>query len=298
MVASARLLPADLAISDRSRKFYDGTYTWDSDGFTDEHGVYREFDFLDPLARAPTPMPPMFSDDEGDDDQADLTSGPAESTLPATAAIQPDVSTEPHGRETRTVSPRSPTSIRRFAIEFLANTTQNKTAASKHKHTVHTPEQAVPEKGLGGSHEQSGESPHAKDKESHVKLPETPPKTPVKAVLGAQTISPASTSSSLSSVPSNLSEEDRDGVRIVSAQSTPSLPNTPPTVPRSTAKTTTRGVAQKVTKASKKSVASKSSPPKKAEKSVEDFTLRDLHSGAFMRNGRRRSVRQARLGGN
>lgn len=41
MVASAAgayQLPSDLAITDRSRKFYDGTYTWDSDGFTDEHG--------------------------------------------------------------------------------------------------------------------------------------------------------------------------------------------------------------------------------------------------------------------
>ncbi|KAH5239372.1 hypothetical protein HBI60_217780 [Parastagonospora nodorum] len=57
-------LPANLAITARSRKFYDGTYTMSSDGFTDEAGVYRAFDCLDAAARAPTPLPPMFSDDE------------------------------------------------------------------------------------------------------------------------------------------------------------------------------------------------------------------------------------------
>ncbi|QRD01236.1 hypothetical protein JI435_157230, partial [Parastagonospora nodorum SN15] len=57
-------LPATLAITARSRKFYDGTYTMTSDGFTDEAGVYRAFDCLDAAARAPTPLPPMFSDDE------------------------------------------------------------------------------------------------------------------------------------------------------------------------------------------------------------------------------------------
>jgi hypothetical protein len=38
LVSSARPLPADLAITERSRRFYDGTYRWDSDGFTDEQG--------------------------------------------------------------------------------------------------------------------------------------------------------------------------------------------------------------------------------------------------------------------
>ena len=41
MVASAAgayQLPSNLAITDRSRKFYDGTYKWDSDGFTDDDG--------------------------------------------------------------------------------------------------------------------------------------------------------------------------------------------------------------------------------------------------------------------
>lgn len=31
-------LPAGVALTERSRKFYDGTYTWDSEGFTDDDG--------------------------------------------------------------------------------------------------------------------------------------------------------------------------------------------------------------------------------------------------------------------
>ncbi|ENI03721.1 hypothetical protein COCC4DRAFT_41701 [Bipolaris maydis ATCC 48331] len=59
------VLPSADSITERSRKFYDGTYTWDSDGFTDDMGVYRTFDCYDSDARAPTPLPPMFlSNDE------------------------------------------------------------------------------------------------------------------------------------------------------------------------------------------------------------------------------------------
>ncbi|KAI4930505.1 uncharacterized protein J4E92_004337 [Alternaria infectoria] len=58
-------LPVDVALSEHSRKFYDGTYKWDSEGFTDDAGVYREFDCYDPNARAPTPLPPLcLSDDD------------------------------------------------------------------------------------------------------------------------------------------------------------------------------------------------------------------------------------------
>ena len=41
MVGSATYrthLPADVALTEYSRKFYDGTYKWDSEGFTDETG--------------------------------------------------------------------------------------------------------------------------------------------------------------------------------------------------------------------------------------------------------------------
>ncbi|KAL1799943.1 hypothetical protein ACET3X_000285 [Alternaria dauci] len=57
-------IPADVALTEHSRKFYDGTYKWDSEGFTDESGRYHEFDCYDPAARAPTPLPPMCLSDE------------------------------------------------------------------------------------------------------------------------------------------------------------------------------------------------------------------------------------------
>lgn len=31
-------LPVDIELTERSRKFYDGTYKWDSEGFTGEDG--------------------------------------------------------------------------------------------------------------------------------------------------------------------------------------------------------------------------------------------------------------------
>ncbi|EUC49741.1 hypothetical protein COCMIDRAFT_83840 [Bipolaris oryzae ATCC 44560] len=84
------MLPSADSITERSRKFYDGTYTWDSEGFTDDMGVYRTFDCYDPDARAPTPLPPMFlSDDEGDE-VLQCGAGASIETL----ALAPDVENE------------------------------------------------------------------------------------------------------------------------------------------------------------------------------------------------------------
>ncbi|KAF1843816.1 uncharacterized protein K460DRAFT_408138 [Cucurbitaria berberidis CBS 394.84] len=72
--SKSMILPVDVALTKRSRKFYDGTYKWNSEGFTDEHGVYRKFDCYDAAARAPTPLPPMFPgelEEESTDDLRD-----------------------------------------------------------------------------------------------------------------------------------------------------------------------------------------------------------------------------------
>jgi hypothetical protein len=60
---------------------------------------------------------------------------------------------------------------------------------------------------------------------------------------------------------------------------------------RSKAKVTARGVAQKITKGGKKAATN---PAKRADNSVEEFTLLELHSGSFLRNGPRRSTRNAK----
>ncbi|KAF1946565.1 hypothetical protein EJ02DRAFT_508465 [Clathrospora elynae] len=63
-------LPDNVTFTERSRKFYDGMYRWDSEGFVDDRGVCRGFDCYDPVARAPTPLPPMLL---GDDDEEGAT---------------------------------------------------------------------------------------------------------------------------------------------------------------------------------------------------------------------------------
>ncbi|EUC39295.1 hypothetical protein COCCADRAFT_80892, partial [Bipolaris zeicola 26-R-13] len=80
------MLPSADSITERSRKFYDGTYTWDSDGFTDDMGVYRTFDCYDPDARAPTPLPPMFLSDDEEDEVLQCGAGADIETL----ALAPD----------------------------------------------------------------------------------------------------------------------------------------------------------------------------------------------------------------
>ncbi len=245
-IASACGLPADLPISDRSRKFYDGTYTWDSDGFTDEHGgmlnyhsslqdcdlptVYRGFDFMDPLARAPTPMPPMISDDDDDGQMETTMSEPQHSGKTGIATGSPAAAVESGASSPMsvksTVSPRTPGSIRRFAIEFLANSKQRNTAhrdknnkGSQNDITTtelegfaHETEQGPAGHKLCRSFKYSEESPRGRNTNSNVKLPETPPDSPVTAMPGAQATTPISTTSTLSSVPSNLSDERDIGV--------------------------------------------------------------------------------------
>ncbi|KAH7085547.1 hypothetical protein BKA63DRAFT_19905 [Paraphoma chrysanthemicola] len=65
MVAKSR--SANMEVTERSRKFYDGTYQVFAEGFIDDKGLYRDFDCIDPEARAPTPLPPTFPDDSEDE---------------------------------------------------------------------------------------------------------------------------------------------------------------------------------------------------------------------------------------
>ncbi|KAH6637475.1 hypothetical protein C7974DRAFT_470394 [Boeremia exigua] len=217
--ASAYRLPDDLAVSDRSRKFYDGTYKWNAQGFTDEHGVYREFDFLDPLARAPTPMPPMFSDDEEDGDGIDVVSELTQSLNDNSVALSDEATVEPgtpypkvSGSASSPVNVRSPGSIRRFAINLLRKKTDREEHAPQNdskkqiEDVVPAPEQAGE---LRRDHELVGRTPRAKDEKSEFNMPETPPKSPVNIAPEVKTTSPTSTTSTLSSAPSTLSEESK-----------------------------------------------------------------------------------------
>ncbi|KAF2738278.1 hypothetical protein EJ04DRAFT_560864 [Polyplosphaeria fusca] len=61
--SKARLATMKQSLSERSVKFYDGTYKSDANGFTDEHGVTREWNDTE-STRAPTPLPYMSDAEE------------------------------------------------------------------------------------------------------------------------------------------------------------------------------------------------------------------------------------------
>ena len=243
-------LPVDLAITERSRKFYDGTYTWDANGFTDEHGgkcmlllrmciadqstVHRVYDCYDPEARAPTPLPPMVLEDEEElendrqhtDTSIETKNVDSVSTAKGAANVE---ATSPYPKSSdvaaSALNPRTPQEFRRLALAFTANLQPSRavrqntppielednegdTNASKFENVVAVSEQAVTESTPSKNHEQTQVPSPAKAELSTVKMPDTPPDSPMKARFDVQITSPSSTVSTLSPVPSNLSDHD------------------------------------------------------------------------------------------
>ncbi|KAF1365148.1 hypothetical protein EJ07DRAFT_171054 [Lizonia empirigonia] len=334
MVAPIELqphLPADLAITERSRAFYDGTYKWDSVGFTDDKGVYREYDCYDPFARAPTPLPPMFPDDDEDHGpeegitknsaqalKFDSPVRPTEIAAPEPGTPCPELESDaadalstqiPKENSHVTMKPitglRQCTSVRgeekftELQSEVFAGHQYEGNLDSK----AGVSDAMSKQEDIGASNDEGHSSGGVIGSKKEVKMPVTPPDSPAKTAIKVHTTSPASTTSTLSPVPSNLSDQDKDmGIKIKGAsttpRSTPSLPDTPSkSSPRIMTKSTvTRGVAQKVRKGRK---SSKFGQPERKNDSVADFTLLELHSGSFMRRGgRRTSVRQTKSVGN
>lgn len=202
--------------------------------------MYREYDCLDPLARAPTPLPPVFLDDE-DEVQIDVATTEPEQHLDSgstatsteSVVVQPDTPCpRPDHIVTSAEVPRTPGSIRRFAINFLTKPNANKTTpereadvspedsdsiASRLKAAVVVSGQADTVEVMHRSYEPCERPNLAKRENSSVKMPDTPPDSPVQTVSILQNTSPASTISTLSSVPSNLSDQDKDeGINVSS----------------------------------------------------------------------------------
>lgn len=175
-------------------------------------------------------MPPMFSNDEEDDQMDVVINEPIQvadkdlGTISGGAAGPDTPCPKPSGSTSEASILQSAGSIRRVAIDFLANTQRNQTTDHEGldkqtprdspvvniEDTVSAPEQEGFKEGLNRTIELLEEPLQAKIENNMMKMPETPPESPVKANFGGQTISPASASSSLSSVPSNLSEQDND----------------------------------------------------------------------------------------
>lgn len=196
--------------------------------------VYREYDCLDALARAPTPLPPMCLDNEETDSELDPADTEAVQSQGSSNTITPTYSapvgrTAPYQRPGTTSTgapvPQTPKSIHRFTIDLLNRPPQSKATArseanessshdinavSRFEATVGGSEQANAVEMLHRSYELCDGPAPAKRKSSSVQMPDTPPDNPVKGASGIKNTSPASTISTLSPVPFNLSAQDED----------------------------------------------------------------------------------------
>jgi hypothetical protein len=180
---------------------------------------------MDPLARAPTPLPPMFLKDEDNEvDGSQVNAASTETTqnqdsmpnvIPTGhAPVEPDTPCPKADSTTITTGvPRTPGSIRRFAINLLSKPKQDKTASQGKAgvdseiitDATHAPEGTETRREpseivevLHRSYDLCEGPKSAKRKSSSIQMPDTPPD------------SPAATVSTLSPVPSNLSDQDTD----------------------------------------------------------------------------------------
>lgn len=197
--------------------------------------MYREFDCLDPLARAPTPMPPIFLDGEVDeqsqtaaDDLAQRTNHTV--TPPSEAILEPEAACSVHTNvANRTEEPKTPRTIRRLAMKILSKPRSTKSSSqgeptqdyqdnSPVASTLEaiTSEQTYKEAGACIINELNrAQSPV---ESIQVNMPDTPPESPCKPESPVPSISPSSTLSALSTVPSNLSEQGGDvGIKVFAA---------------------------------------------------------------------------------
>ncbi|KAJ4321552.1 hypothetical protein N0V94_002873 [Neodidymelliopsis sp. IMI 364377] len=210
--ARARL-PNDIALTERSRKFYDGTYKWDSDGFTDEHGgrgpLYRKFDCLDPQARAPTPLLPMFLDDNEED--SDLVDAP--SLTEGSNSIETDLHNYRPAQDEHFLSFASDDAINQSLIihrdDLFASHQHRDSLLSKCEHILAASKLAGTNLSLEECYKLCG-VPFLEDQSTarskmEVKPPETPRKNNVEQV---RVPGSGNSSSTLSSVPSDLEEWD------------------------------------------------------------------------------------------
>lgn len=197
---------------------------------------------MDSLARAPTPLPPMSLDDNEDEGSRTNHSN-TETTYPQDSgsaitlrehatfeqeAPLPKLDSS-HNTALTTDVPRTPGSIRRFAINLLKKPKQIKAAPQDEcdvklqstENMMDVPEGTEPGSEPGEiaevllrSYEQYEGQKSAKRESSSVEMPDTPPASPAKMLSLIQDTSPASTTSTLSPVPSTLSDHGDEGIKV------------------------------------------------------------------------------------
>jgi hypothetical protein len=203
--------------------------------------VYRECDCMDPLAHAPTPLPPMLlfndeddeNDDENDNSQLGLSSSSA-AALSVSAAAEPDMSlphlNSSHCTAFTTDVPRTPGSIRRFVINLFDKPKHSKVASQEQcdveshitESTRDLPERTEPGSERGEivevpprSYEHREAPKPAKRGSSSMKMPDAPPASPAEMLSVIQDMNSALTTSTPSPVSSILSDYGNEGMKVV-----------------------------------------------------------------------------------
>ncbi|KAL6149805.1 hypothetical protein ACJQWK_02516 [Exserohilum turcicum] len=240
--------PIFAGVTERSQKFYNGTYTWDSDGFTDDTGVHRYFDCYDPVARAPTPLPPMglAGDDKGEVQDQSGTLSVNHDKFGATKSFTFALD---GGSKRGTVTVQCHELFRdRADREHLIGKMEGVLVASKAHNVDLTLEECYQLCGIPYSDTRVGKA-----------LPEniTPPSSPSNNKCTESKLWSPSSLSELSSCPSDLSEWDVAQAPKNQATATKIAPQELPLkVEKPKPKPGTRGIAQKVKNGVKKPAAS------------------------------------------
>lgn len=179
-------------------------------------------------------MPPIFLGGEMDDEQlqtaADEITQPTSrhtSTPLVESMLEPEVARSVHADvPSHTDEPKTPRTIRRLAIEILSNPRSTKSPSHGEPTGDYQDNSSVASNLEAIAAEQTDKEAGARVIDElmraqspvesiQVNMPDTPPKSPCKSESDVPNASPSSTLSTLSTVPSNLSERGADvGIKV------------------------------------------------------------------------------------
>jgi hypothetical protein len=180
-------------------------------------------------------MPPIFLDGEVDDEQLqtaanDIAQPASRNTVTplGEAMLEPEAARSVHASVTdRTDERKTPRTIRRLAMEILSNPKSTKSSTQGEPTGDYQDISSVASDLEAIASEQTDKEADAcainelrraqsPEQSVQVNMPDTPPKSPCESESGVLNTSPSSTLSTLSTVPSNLSEQGGDaGIKVI-----------------------------------------------------------------------------------
>jgi hypothetical protein len=180
-------------------------------------------------------MPPIFLDGEVDDEQLqtaanDIAQPASRNTVTplGEAMLEPEAARSVQADvPSRTGEPKTPRTIRRLAMEILSNPKSTKSSSQgeptgdyQDNSSVASDLEAIAsdqtDKEAGACMIKELRRAQSPEQSVQVNMPDTPPKSPCKSESGVLSISPSSTLSTLSTVPSNLSEQGGGvGIKVI-----------------------------------------------------------------------------------